>query len=193
MNRETEKIFYNQRIIIDSKVLTEPRTWKVTKVNRLSPNGLIMVTMAQDFFNEHTDYIEKYGENRVIGMWADYWKSGTDVDPVPSYEPITNEYAEITYSGAQNKQLRINSNYKTFTVTFYDERGDIDHKAGYWDFTVDGASVTDLISTKSDDLNENQIRIKFIGDDTFIGKDLVISYTSDTGVRGEITMNLIGI
>jgi hypothetical protein len=51
MTRETETLFYNIRMIIDAKVETEPRAWLISKVNRISPNGICRVTLTQDNFD----------------------------------------------------------------------------------------------------------------------------------------------
>ena len=67
LNRMTENIYYDQRMIIDAPVLTEPRTWIVSKVNRIAANGLVHVTLAQSKFNAHTDYIETDGDGNVYG------------------------------------------------------------------------------------------------------------------------------
>ena len=46
MNKDTETLFYNHRMIIDTKVDSEPRAWLISKVNRISPNGICRVTLT---------------------------------------------------------------------------------------------------------------------------------------------------
>ena len=78
MNEYTETVYYNLRALIDSNLYnddSEYRAWLVSKVNRISTKGICNVTLAQDTFNQHTDYIEKDDEGNIIGAWADYWTS----------------------------------------------------------------------------------------------------------------------
>jgi len=51
MTRETETLFYNHRMIVDTKVESEPRVWLISKINRISPNGICRVTLYQDKFD----------------------------------------------------------------------------------------------------------------------------------------------
>ena len=140
LNRETEKIWYNQRIIIDNNVITEPRAWNVTKVNRVGNNGLALITCAQSEFDEHKDAFEcEYRDDKyilrrdmfyiqdipkdaeVIGIWADYYGS-----KIPPVEPKIPElipskiYSKISYSGAK-PEIKSGGSYKKITVDFFDE------------------------------------------------------------------------
>lgn len=67
MARETETLFYNIRMIIDAKVESEPRAWLISKINRISPNGICRVTLTQDIFDQHKDFIEKDGNGNIVG------------------------------------------------------------------------------------------------------------------------------
>lgn len=54
MNKDTETLWYNTRMLIDSKIYSndsEPRAWLISKVNRISPNGVCRVTLTQDTFD----------------------------------------------------------------------------------------------------------------------------------------------
>ena len=82
MTRDTETLFYNHRMIIDAKVESEPRAWLISKINRISPNGICRVTLTQDTFNQHTDYIEHDEFGDIIGMWADYYRSSIEPTPI---------------------------------------------------------------------------------------------------------------
>lgn len=202
LNRDTEKIFYkdgdkNLRMIIDGKVLTEPRIWKVTKINRISPNGIARVTLAQDMFNEHTDYIELDDNGNVIGMWADYYSSA--ILPIPSDKPIiTNKvYSKITFSGVK-PEIKIGGNYKKYTVNFYEmENEEVPFKEGTWSFTIDGEDVSSLVNTlqsdKSTDVLENQIKVKFVGDYDYIGKVLQITYKSNDGIISHLDVEIVSL
>ena len=195
LNRMTENLFYNLRMIIDNRVLTEPRTWRITKVNRIAPNGNVMLTFAQDQFDAHRDYIEYEDEEKkkVIGQWADYYTNG-GVIPQEETEPDTSIYCEVTTTGVK-PTLKLNDRYKLFTVKFYRQGESINFKRGTWSFSmVDPEKKINtklfdpstLLSIKypSDDpkLQDNQIKIKFIGDITYVDWTLVVTYTeSETG------------
>ena len=190
LNRETEKIFYNMRMIIDAAVLTEPRTFQVSKVNRISPDGLVRVTLAETEFNSETDYIEKDEDGNVIGMWADYFKKG--VEPTEPENPTTNTHSEITYSG-KDPVLKIGGNYKKFTVKYYDEIGEVPLRHGAWEYKIDGEDVKKYLDIVTDNLPANQIKIKFIGSDEYIGKNIHISYVSVDGIKSTVIMNIQGL
>ena len=190
LNRETEKLWYNQRMIIDAKVLTEPRTFQISKINRISPNGLIRVTLVEKLFDPHTDYIELDSDGNVVGMWASYYSDGVSADK-PQEDEDSLVYSEITFSGAKTPQLKIGGSAKTFTVTFYREGVEIDHKPGTWSYEINDIDATDLVQTTV--VSDNQIKIKFIGEDDYIGEDLTISYSSESGIKSSVKMNLVGI
>ena len=142
LNRETEKIYDDLRMIVDARVITEPKVWTVTKVNRIAPNGLVHVTLSQDRFDPNHDFVEKDEDGNVIGMWADYYIRG--IEPSATSKPVGNIYSAISYSGTQNSQLRIKANPKKFTVTFYDTDGETDYRDGSWSYAIDGKDAADL-------------------------------------------------
>ncbi len=71
LNRDTEHLFYNIRMLIDNRVETEPRSFQITKVNRIAPNGVARITLAQDNFDRHSDYVERDDDGRIMGMTSD--------------------------------------------------------------------------------------------------------------------------
>lgn len=194
LNRDTEKIYYtsnqkNLRMIIDGKVLTEPRAWKVTKVNRISPNGIARITLAQDLFDQHKDYIEFDENNNVIGMWADYFN--TEITPtnfVINDNDNNKIYGEFKYSSLP--QLKVGGSYKKFTLTFYENNEEIPLLNGNYYFFINDEDVSDLITTIND---ENVIKIKFLGGDEFIGNVLTIKYITDNGIKISLDVEIVGL
>lgn len=156
----------------------------------MSPNGLTRITLAEKFFNPHTDYIE-YDENgKVVGMWADYWSNGEIIPEPPS--PIQkNIYSKITYSGTK-PEIKINGSYKKFTVTFYQDNEPIELQHGDWKFTIDDEDVSNLIEVDFSNLETNQVKIKIDADDIYIGKVLDVAYESYTGVKSNVQINIVG-
>ena len=97
LNRDTEKLYYNQRLIVDNNILTEPRAWQISKVNRIMPGGIAIITLAQTKFDGDKDYVEiDKTTEEVIGLWADYFVGNTEAtDPVET----DSIHVEITYPG----------------------------------------------------------------------------------------------
>jgi hypothetical protein len=187
MNRDSEKLYYDQRMIIDAPVLSEPRAWEISKVNRIAANGLVQVTLAQNKFNQNTDYIEVDEDGDVIGMWADYYSSA--VTPTDTTIDVTSN---ITFSGLK-PEIKIRGGYKKFTVTFEDS----DFESGVWSFSINGEDATDLVQTlsnaESSDLEENQIKAKFLGYEEYVGKVLTVKYTSDSGVESSLDVSIVSL
>ena len=178
--RETERLYYGLRMIIDEAVLDNPRTWKVSKVNRLSPNGLVRLTFAQDRFDQHNDYIETetddQGRVSVTGQWADYFTNNV----VPQDQPEDNPtwlLSEITCSGAR-PFLKVGGGYKTLTVNFTKEDEPMSPLHGDWFYTIAGEDASTLIVEKSTD-QDNQIKIKFTGDEQYIGQTVTVAHVTD--------------
>lgn len=183
LTRETENLFYNLRMIIDNKVLTEPRAWHITKVNRLDANGLTKVTLAQDRFDQHKDYIELDNDGNVVGMWADYFQEG-QVEPTDAYVEVPNLHCTITYNGVK-PEIKVGGGYKTFTTTFYKDNEEIVPYTCTWTFAIkDGETVTpvDVSSGILDviTISGNKMKVKFLGDGSYISKALVITSSADT-------------
>lgn len=158
----------------------------------MNVRGIARYTFKQDKWNDNTDYIEKDEDGTILGMWCDYFKDGdntpVDVQPIPD-----NMHSVITYSGTK-PEIKINGSYKKFTVTFYkdDERQD-QFQQGDWTFKINDQDVSDLIEFNTTGLEENQIKIKFKGDDSYIGKILDVSYNSFIGIKSNVKINIVGI
>ena len=177
LNTLTEKLYYNQRMIIDNKVDVrtgaEPRAWKISKINRINSNGTVLVTLAQDMWDEHADYIE-YDGDTIVGMWADYYsKDGT----TPQDEDLTNVHAVVSYSG--NGAIKVGGGYKKLTVIFYNKEIPIDLMLGNWTFTIDE--------------DGDHIKVKFTGSEDYMGKSLVVSYETYKGITGSAELAIRGI
>ena len=203
LNRDTEHIYYNQRIILDAKVLTEPRAWQISKVNRLATNGLCMVTMAQDLFDPDRDYIEKDEYGNIIGMWADWYPYDQyNVQPEETVDPRTlpDYFLTLKYAGIK-PVIKVRGNFKKFTAIFNDKHGNevpnvfVDE----WKVELDGVDVTTLednpftIVTSNEDntLTANQIKVKTASDE-MLGKVLTITATKD-GLVSSQNVEIVGM
>lgn len=183
LTRETEHLYYNTRMIIDNKVLTEPRAWKITKVNRLDANGLTKITLAQDRFDQHKDYIELDDNGNVIGMWADYFEEG-QATPTDAHEEVPQIHSVISYSGLK-PEIKVGGGYKKFKTEYYRDDKTIVPYTCTWSFAIrDGEIITPIIGSGTlidvVTLSGTEMKVKFLGDDSYIGKVLIITSYADT-------------
>lgn len=181
LNRISEKLFHNQRMIIDARVETEPIAWIITKVKRLASNGLARITLAQDKFDQHHDYIERDEYGNIIGMWCDYFNSDIDINQEKE-EIATATHSKILYSGTKS-ELKVGGSYKTFTVSYFNKNNEEEINnvdIGQWEFLIDGESfnVNELIKiiypSVTNKLLNNQIKIKFVGSEDYLGSILTL-------------------
>lgn len=188
INPITENLSYvdndrkNKRIVL-SALIKKPNVWQVSKVENTKPLGIIKITLDQDSWDEHTDYVNlETGE-----MYADYYDSEiAPTDPTePTPTPSTN-YGTIT---ASTSTIKIGGSYKTLTMTIYDESGtditdsysDVEFK---WSCSIDGVDLTDNtdIITWLDGTAFNKKKIKFSNDRSYLEKILEVKcvITKDT-------------
>lgn len=190
-NDISKTLFYNTRSIISAD-LPEPIAWRVTKVEGLVHKGNIMFTFAQDTFDQHHDYIERNEDGNLIGMWANYFK---DINlPTQPDEPIPildDTYAEITYAGKE-PHVKVNGGYKAITIRYYSKTTEIvDQTPGNWEFYIDQVEVSDLIKVMETD-TPNTIKIKFLGNEEFLGNVLTVKNTRDE-IIGKLNLEITSL
>ena len=122
-------------------------------------------------------------------MWADYYSSDGTV-PSDEMTPEEDIHSVIQYVGKPN--IKAGGSYKKFTVIFYDHETVIDHKIGQWTFTIDGEDASSLVQTDTTDVEENQIRVRFIGSEDYMGKTLKVEYSSNTGIVSSVDILITG-
>lgn len=188
LNRDTEKLWYNQRLIIDNNVLTEPVTWVITKINRIANNGTVKLTFAQDFFDPHKDYIEYDSEGNVIGKWADYYVDGISPEDKPDTDGIT---AKVSVVG--KPKVKVGGGYKRLYVNFFNDEEEIGYINGTWSYSVDGNDASTLVDVSTEGLKVNEISLMFIGTDYYIGKVLLVTYTTDSNISDSIELSISGL
>lgn len=187
INPITEQLSYieenkNKRLVL-SALIKKPHVWQISKVENTKPLGIIKITLDQDSWDEHTDYVNlETGE-----MYADYHTS--DIAPTDPTEPTptpSSNYGTIT---ASTSTIKIGGSYKTLTATVYDENGaDITDTYSDTDFewycSIDGVDSTELdtIITWLDGTTFNKKKIKFSNDRSYLEKILEVKcvITKDT-------------
>lgn len=193
----TETIYYtyingdynNQRLIISAPI-EQPITWKVSKVDNYQPFGIQKITVAQDRFNPHTDYVNlETGE-----MYADYYSSA--VTPVDT-DMVNTNTCSIKVNSAK---IKVGGSYKLLTALFYDNNGtDITNDITniQWNFSIEGNVLNnDLLGTLSTN-NSNQIKIKFANDRTYLTRLIDIEctgiYNGNEEIKGITSLEITAI
>lgn len=179
INPITEQLSYieenkNKRLVL-SALIKKPHVWQISKVENTKPLGLIKITLDQDSWDEHTDYVNlETGE-----MYADYYTS--DITPTDPTEPTptpSSNYGTIT---ASTSTIKIGGSYKTLTATVFDENGaditDTYSDAVFnWTCSIEGADSTELdtVITWLDGTTFNKKKIKFSNDRSYLEKILEV-------------------
>lgn len=188
-NEYSQTIYYNQRLII-SAPLPAPITWRISKVESLNPNGVITYTIKQDLYDETHDYIEKDTDGNVIGMWADFYQKApvTDIEKEDDTKSKRIK-GKITYSG-KYPQLKVNGGYKKFIVTFYRENEEIELPSGEWSYSINGKDCGDVIESV---ITDNVNKLKFTGNDEYIGSLVTVKYTTEAGIEASLDVEVVGL
>lgn len=179
INPITEQLSYveenkNKRLVL-SALIKKPHVWQISKVENTKPLGLIKITLDQDSWDEHTDYVNlETGE-----MYADYYDS--DISPIDPTEPTptpSSNYGTIT---ASTSTIKIGGSYKTLTTSVYDENG-TDITDSYsdavfnWTCSIEDADSTELatVITWLDGTTFNKKKIKFSNNRSYLEKILKV-------------------
>lgn len=191
-NNITETLFYNKRIIISTD-LPEPLAWRISKVEPFAHRGNILYTMKQDVFNPHLDYIERNEDGDTIGMWADMFKENNlpNVAPIIPDPELNGNYAEITYAGSE-PHIKVNGSYKKITVAYYNSKELLkDQTPGDWSYFIDDTNASDLVKVLETE-DPNTIKIKFLGDESYIGNTLRIVNTRNN-IVAELQLQIVAL
>ena len=195
LNPITEKIWYTNESSKNMRVLVSSFTdnaiaWQISKVENAQPLGVQKLTLYQDFFDQHRDYIEKDADGNIIGMWANYFDSEivpTDPDTKPTPSPVTNILATITSSAST---IKVGGSYRTLNIKLSNDSGEDvtdtfgDSKSNFdWHFEIDNEEYKGIIRN---DLSFCQMKIKFPDDYDYVGKILTIYCTITNETLGYI-------
>ena len=185
LNPITEKIWYTNESSKNMRVLVSSFTdnaiaWQISKVENAQPLGVQKLTLYQDFFDQHRDYIEKDADGNIIGMWANYFDTEiapTDPDTKPTPSPVTNILATITSSAST---IKVGGSYRTLNIKLSNDSGEditdtFGSKSNFeWHFEIDDEEYKGIIRN---DLSFCQMKIKFPDDYDYVGKILTVYCT----------------
>ena len=181
LNPITEKIWYTNESSKNMRVLVSSFTdnaiaWQISKVENAQPLGVQKLTLYQDFFDQHRDYIEKDSDGNIIGMWASYFDSEiTPTDPSTPTTPPSSITARIS---ASTSTIKVGGSYKNLTVNlFNDSNEDITTEYADATFTwtcfIDNEDWTDKVTWRAG-TEYNQKKVKFPSGNSVIGKILSV-------------------
>lgn len=177
MNSITEKFWYsddddkNMRLIVSAPI-KQPVTWRITKCENAQPLGIQKLTLYQDRFNEHTDYVNlETGE-----MYANYFDS--EIAPTDPSTPTTPPSSITAKISASTSTIKVGGSYKNLTVNLFNDSNE-DITTEYadatftWTCSIDNEDWTDRVTWRAG-TEYNQKKVKFPNDTSTIGKILSV-------------------
>lgn len=184
LNKFTEKFWYNDdtnktmRLVISAPT-EHPIVWSVTKIENTKPFGLQKLTIYQNFWNEHTDYIERDSDGNIIGMYANYFDS--EVLPEDTTSLVQDEPYHSSKIVASSDIIKVGGGYKLLTAKLFDDNSeDISERYSNstfaWSCFIDDENVTEKVTWYNQPIF-NQIKIKFPNEKSYLGKILKIQCT----------------
>lgn len=181
LNPITEKIWYTNESSKNMRVLVSSFTdnaiaWQISKVENAQPLGVQKLTLYQDFFDQHRDYIEKDSDGNIIGMWASYFDS--EIVPTDPSTPTTSPSSITARISASTSTIKVGGSYKNLTVNLFNDSNE-DITTEYadatftWACSIDNEDWTDKVTWRVG-TEYNQKKIKFSNDTSVIGKILSV-------------------
>ena len=181
LNPITEKIWYTNESSKNMRVLVSSFTdnaiaWQISKVENAQPLGVQKLTLYQDFFDQHRDYIEKDENGNIIGMWASYFDS--EIAPTDPSTPTTPPSSITARISASTSTIKVGGSYKNLTVNLFNDSNE-DITTEYadatftWICSIDNEDFTDKVTWRVS-TEYNQKKVKFPNDISVIGKILSV-------------------
>ena len=181
LNPITEKIWYTNESSKNMRVLVSSFTdnaiaWQISKVENAQPLGIQKLTLYQDFFDQHRDYIEKDTDGNIIGMWASYFDS--EIAPTDPSTPTTPPSSITARISASTSTIKVGGSYKNLTVNLFNDSNE-DITTEYadatftWTCSIDNEDWTDKVTWRAG-TEYNQKKVKFPNDSSVIGKILSV-------------------
>lgn len=181
LNPITEKIWYTNESSKNMRVLVSSFTdnaiaWQISKVENAQPLGVQKLTLYQDFFDQHRDYIEKDSDGNIIGMWASYFDS--EIAPTDPSNPTTPPSSITARISASTSTIKVGGSYKNLTVNLFNDSNE-DITTEYadatftWTCSIDNEDWTDKVTWRAG-AEYNQKKVKFPNNTSIIGKILSV-------------------
>lgn len=190
INSITDKIWYTNSTDTNMRVLVSAPTdkaiaWNISKVENAQPFGIQKLTLYQDFFDQHRDYIEKDKNGNIIGMWADYYDSS--IEPTDPDTPSATPSSITAKISASTSSIKVGGSFRTLTTNLFNESNEditseYENSIFTWTCSIDGEDWTDIVTWRSG-TKFNQTKLSFPLDKTQLGKILSVKcvITKDEG------------
>ena len=181
LNPITEKIWYTNESSKNMRVLVSSFTdnavaWQISKVENAQPLGVQKLTLYQDFFDQHRDYIEKDSDGNINGKCATYIES--EISPTHPSTPTTPPSSITARISASTSTIKVGGSYKNLTVNLFNDSNE-DITTEYadatftWTCSIDDEDWTDKVTWRAG-TEYNQKKVKFPNNASTIGKILSI-------------------
>ena len=148
----------------------------ISKVENAQPLGVQKLTLYQDFFDQHRDYIEKDSDGNIIGMWANYFD--TSITPTDPSTPTPTPSSITARISASTSTIKVGGSYKNLIVNLFNDSNE-DITTEYadetftWTCSIDNEDWTDKVIWRAG-TEYNQKKLKFPSDGSIIGQILSI-------------------
>ena len=100
-------------------------------------------------------------------------------------------YGVITCAGTQS--IKVHGSFKKFTISYFNGDESIEPLQGNWHFYIQGQEISHLINVKTEGLQPNEVKVKFIGEPIFIGQLLTVRYIPRIGDAVELTIPVVSL
>lgn len=170
--------------VLVSAPTDNPVAWVISKVENANNIGIQTLTLYQDFFDEHKDYIERDDSGNIIGMWADYYdNTNNPIVPIEQEQDTqiqTTVYGKIT---ASTPSVKVGGSYKTLKLKLYDVDGNeitesYSNATFDWSCSINGEDFTNNNAiTWLNGSSFNQKKIKFANDKSYLDENLDVKCT----------------
>ena len=184
INSITDKIWYTNSTDTNMRVLVSAPTdkaiaWNISKVENAKPFGIQKLTLYQDFFDQHRDYIEKDKNGNIIGMWADYYDSS--IEPTDPDTPSTTPSSITAKISASTSSVKVGGSFRTLTTNLFNESNEditseYENSLFTWTCNIDGEDWTDIVTWRFSK-KFNQTKLSFPLNKDQLGKILSVKCT----------------
>lgn len=181
INSITDKIWYTNSADTNMRVLVSAPTdkaiaWNISKVENAQPFGIQKLTLYQDFFDQHRDYIEKDKNGNIIGMWADYYDSS--IEPTDPDTPSSTPSSITAKISASTSSIKVGGSFRTLTANLFNESNEditseYENSLFTWTCSIGDENWTDIVTWRSS-TKFNQTKLSFPLDKTQLGKILSV-------------------
>lgn len=184
-NPISAELVHDMRLAV-SMLRKNPWTYIVTKIDDTATVGVICVTVKQDKFNPHTDYVQMDTEAPDYGdMFSDYYSS--DVLPEKTDEVDHANINQTIYRlavEAPNNMVKL-GNSKVITARMYDANNkdvteEFKNENCSWNIEMTNKQLREVlfvIDKNYSKENPFKFKFRFVGDEKYLGENVRVVCT----------------